>query len=377
LKICIIGTGQIAEAHIEEIKRIKHSQVVAICDLRKTPTQALADKYHIDATYVSVDEMLEVECPDVVHITTPAGSHFFLAEKILKANCHVYIEKPLKLSANETKVLIELAEERGLIICPGTQKLYSHESIEVFKELNNKQRFGKMIHIDAVYVYNLQGIFGKLVMSNPEHWIAKLPGQLFQNNISHPIAMLVPFLSDDLDINTYAYDLSQNGAVKDELRVHIFDRQNKISCNLMFVSHARPIQFLMKYFGEHSTIDLNLTAHYWQLNESPKLPGGLGEALNICLVAKQMKRQFWTNFKRFWLGLEERLIFLIWGAYLKIFIIEFLKSCLSLFVIATYKEHQILLMKYVNKLVRRKVIYENTCDRCKWLSWQGCCLFIN
>lgn len=304
LKTCIIGTGQIAEAHIEEIQKIKGSKVVALCDLRKTPTQALADKYNINETYISIDEMLEVERPDVVHITTPAGSHFSLAEKVLKANCHVYIEKPLTLTANETSILIKLAEKRNLIICPGTQKLYSRESIEVFKELKDKQKFGEMIHMDAVFGYNLQGIFGKLVISNPEHWIAKLPGQLFQNNISHPIAMLVPFLSDDLEITAYAYDLSQNGVINDELRVHIFDRKNKISCAVMFISNARPVQFRVRYFGEHSTIDLNLTEHYWQRDMSPILPGGLGLSLNIRSRARQMKHQFWTNFKAFWLGKE-------------------------------------------------------------------------
>ena len=181
LKVCIIGAGQIAEAHIEEIQKISDCQIVALCDLRKTPAAALAEKYQINSTYTSIDEMLEKESPDVVHITTPAGSHFFLAQKALKANSHVYIEKPLTLTASETRTLITLAKKQNLIVCPGTQKLYSYESIEAFKQLKNEHSFGRMIHMDAVFGYNLQGPFGKLVISNPEHWIAKLPGQIFQN----------------------------------------------------------------------------------------------------------------------------------------------------------------------------------------------------
>lgn len=304
MKVCIIGAGQIAEAHIEEIQKISNCQIVALCDLRKTPAAALAEKYKIHATYTSIDEMLEKESPDVVHITTPAGSHFFLAEKVLKANSHVYIEKPLTLTASETRALITLAKQQNLILCPGTQKLYSNESLEVFKQLNNKNSFGKMIHMDAVFGYNLQGPFGKLVISNPEHWIAKLPGQLFQNNISHPIAMMTPFLSDDLEITAHAYDLSQNGVVNDELRVHIFDREKKTSCTVMFISNASPAQFRVRYFGEHSTIDLNLTEHYWQQEMSPTFPGGLGLSLNIRSRAKQLKQQYWHNFKAFWLGRE-------------------------------------------------------------------------
>lgn len=304
MKVCIVGAGQIAEAHIEEIQKINGCEVVALCDLRKTPAVALAEKYSINATYTSIDEMLADEKPDVVHITTPPGSHYFLAEKILNANSNVYIEKPVTITAQETENILSIAKAKQLKVCPGTHRLRSFETIEVFDELNNMDAFGKMVHMDAVFGYNLQGIFGKLVTSNPDHWIAKLPGQLFQNNISHPIAMVAPFLSDDLDITAHGYDLSENGVVNDELRVHIFDRKNKISCSIMFISNALPAQFRVRYFGEKSTIDLNLTEHYWQKDSNPTFPGGLGLSLNIRKRAKQLKQQYWSNFKAFWLGRE-------------------------------------------------------------------------
>ncbi len=304
MKVCIVGAGQIAEAHIEEIQKIPGSEVVAVCDLRKTPSIALAEKYAIKATYTSIDDMLVTEKPDVVHITTPPTSHYFLAEKILHANASVYIEKPVTITAEETEKLIALAKSKQLLLCPGTHRLRSFETIEVFNELNDQEKFGRMIHMDAIFGYNLQGIFGKLVTSNPDHWIAKLPGQLFQNNISHPIAMLAPFLSDDLEVTAHAYDLSNNGVVNDELRVQIFDRENLISCSVLFVSNALPAQFRVRYLGEKSTIDLNLTEHYWQKDTNPSLPGGLGLSLNIRQRAKQLKRQYWRNFKAFWLGRE-------------------------------------------------------------------------
>jgi predicted dehydrogenase len=304
LKVCIVGAGQIAEAHIEEVQKIKGATIVGLCDLRKTPAQALADKYNIAASYVSIDEMLEVTKPDVVHITTPPGSHFFLALKILEAGSSVYIEKPVTLTAQESEKLIAVAKESGLKLCPGTHRLRSFETIEVFKAINEESRFGEMIHMDAVFGYNLNGIFGKLVTSNPDHWIAKLPGQLFQNNISHPIAMLTPFLSDDLEITSFAFDRSNNGVVNDELRVQIFDRKNKITCSVLFTSSALPVQFVVRYFGSKSTINLNLTEHFWMEDTAPTFPGGLGLSLNIRARAKKLKTQYWTNFKAFWLGRE-------------------------------------------------------------------------
>ncbi|QOL26493.1 Gfo/Idh/MocA family oxidoreductase [Thalassotalea sp. LPB0316] len=304
MKVCIVGAGQIAEAHIEEIQKIKGAEVVALCDLRRTPTWALAEKYNIKSTYTALEEMLENEELDVVHITTPPGSHFFIAQKSLEANCHVYIEKPLTLTAQETKELLVLAQQKDLMVCPGTHRLRSHETLSTFDIVNNKEHFGEMVHIDAVFGYNLEGPFGKMVISNPDHWIAKLPGQIFQNNISHPIAMIAPYLSDDLDISAIAFDKSNNGIINDELRVQIFDKKNKITASVNFISGARPVQFLVRYFGSQSTVNLNLTEHFLLEDKSQSLPGGLGLSLNVRTKAKSLAKQFRTNFMAFWTGKE-------------------------------------------------------------------------
>jgi predicted dehydrogenase len=302
LKACVVGAGQIAEAHIEEIIKIDGANVVGICDLKVTPAKALAEKYNIKGAYTDIDLMLSVEKPDVVHITTPPMSHFFLANKILDAGSNVYIEKPLTITENETESLITKAQDKGLIICPGTHRLRSFETIAVFEKIRNKDVFGDMIHIDAIFGYNMEGIFGKQILANPEHWIAQLPGQLFHNNISHPLGMVAPFLSDDLEVTSLAYDKSGNGVVNDELRVQIFDRENKITCSILFVSNAKPVQFVVRYLGSKSSISLNLTEHFWIEESNPKLPGGLGLSVNVRQKANQLKKQFWSNFHAFWTG---------------------------------------------------------------------------
>lgn len=304
MKVCIVGAGQIAEAHIEEIQKIANAEVVSLCDLRKTPTWALAEKYGIKSTYVSLDEMLAQESIDVVHITTPPGSHFFIAKKSLEAKCHVYIEKPLTITADETRELILVAEQHGVLICAGTQKLYSKETLDAYEIINDHDRFGDVVHIDCVFGYNLDGPFGRLVTSNPDHWIAKLPGQIFQNNISHPIAMVAPFLSDDLEINSLAFDKSGNGIINDELRVQVYDKKNNITASINFISGARPVQFLVRYFGTKSTVNLNLTEHYLIEDKNQTLPGGLGLSLNVRQKAKHLTKQFRANFKAFWTGKE-------------------------------------------------------------------------
>jgi len=63
--------------------------------------------------------MLQAAAPDVVHITTPPQSHFSLATQCLEYGCHVYLEKPFTVTAEEAESLIALAESRGSKITAG------------------------------------------------------------------------------------------------------------------------------------------------------------------------------------------------------------------------------------------------------------------
>ncbi len=59
------------------------------------------------------NEMLERERLDVVHITTPPGVHLALTRQCVAAGAHVFLEKPLTLTAPEAKQLIDIVVSGG------------------------------------------------------------------------------------------------------------------------------------------------------------------------------------------------------------------------------------------------------------------------
>jgi predicted dehydrogenase len=72
-KFAIIGCGQIAERHAEQIR--KHGQLVAVCDIVNEKANALATKYSAKA-YCQIEELLNNEKEiDIVSICTPNGLH--------------------------------------------------------------------------------------------------------------------------------------------------------------------------------------------------------------------------------------------------------------------------------------------------------------
>src|SRR5207253_2114568 len=99
LKIAIVGCGKIADQHIEAIRRVPGTSIVAVCDREPLMAQQLAERFAISACFSDLNELLNAVRPDVVHITTPPQSHYSLAKQCLESGSHVYLEKPFTVSA--------------------------------------------------------------------------------------------------------------------------------------------------------------------------------------------------------------------------------------------------------------------------------------
>src|SRR5687768_7644952 len=114
LKVALVGCGKIADGHVEEIQKMPaKASVVAVCDLERLMAEQLAARYGIPAYYDDLEQMLERERPDVVHITTPPASHLPLAIRCIDAGCHVFVEKPIAPTHPEAVQIIDHARARN------------------------------------------------------------------------------------------------------------------------------------------------------------------------------------------------------------------------------------------------------------------------
>ena len=85
LRIALIGCGQIADAHLQELRKIDRATVVAVCDRHVDLARQAAARFEVDRYYDDAATMLRELKPDVVHITTPAQTHAPLAMQALQA----------------------------------------------------------------------------------------------------------------------------------------------------------------------------------------------------------------------------------------------------------------------------------------------------
>jgi predicted dehydrogenase len=102
--------------------------------------------------------------------------------------------------------------------------------------------------------YSLTGPFGALVMGDPGHWVHRLPGGLAQNNISHPLSMLLPFLPDERP-RVWAQGLRRRGERFGDARDHFHDELRvalegaRGTASLVFSCRTRPLQLYVTVHG--------------------------------------------------------------------------------------------------------------------------------
>ena len=84
LKVAIVGCGKIADSHAMQIQRIEGCEIVGVCDREPLMAKQLYERFPVKRYFTDLQEMLEKARPDVVHITTPAESHFNVAEFCLE-----------------------------------------------------------------------------------------------------------------------------------------------------------------------------------------------------------------------------------------------------------------------------------------------------
>ncbi|HYY75082.1 MAG TPA: Gfo/Idh/MocA family oxidoreductase, partial [Gaiellaceae bacterium] len=105
-----------------------------------------AGRYPHARTTTTFEDLLADESLDAVVIATPVVTHHELARQALRAGKHVFVEKPLALSAEEAEELVALAGERGLALMPGHLLLY-HPAVAKLKALVDSDELGRILYV--------------------------------------------------------------------------------------------------------------------------------------------------------------------------------------------------------------------------------------
>jgi predicted dehydrogenase len=127
------------------------------------------------------DDLLEDEHLDAVAVATPVATHYELARRVLEADKHVFVEKPLALTSREADDLVELAARRDRRLMVGHVLLY-HPAVRRLKDLVDSGHLG-----DIYYLYGNRQNLGKVRRDENALWSLG----------AHDVAVILHLLGDE------------------------------------------------------------------------------------------------------------------------------------------------------------------------------------
>jgi predicted dehydrogenase len=297
INIGLIGCGQIADAHLQQIARIPNANVVAVCDLEPLLARQAAERFDIPRQFSDVERMIAVCGIDVVHVATPVQTHAPIAKQALNAGCHVYVEKPFTVDAAEAQEVIDTARQNNRLVCVGHDQLWDAAWIEARAIIESGQ-LGEVQHVDSWLGYPIDGPFGKLVTTDPNHWVRRLPGGLFQNTISHPLYRITDLLTDaNPQVWATWFNKLPEIPFPTELRAHL--RGESVTGSLVFTSTTKPCHRLVRIHGTKAGLEVDLNTQQVRFDRSDKFPGALGRLESAWRQRSEAARNLRKTIKRF------------------------------------------------------------------------------
>jgi len=150
VKVGIIGTGWIAEAHAVGYKQMEDVEIVAAADLVPGKAEKFCKDNGLEGVrcYESGHAMLEAEELDAVSICTYNCQHAPCAIDALEHGVHVMLEKPFTVTVEEAVEVMRAEKKSGKILTIGFQPRMS-ANMQRIKQIVESGELGKVYYIQS------------------------------------------------------------------------------------------------------------------------------------------------------------------------------------------------------------------------------------
>jgi predicted dehydrogenase len=147
----VIGYGYWGPNLVRVLNGAEDSHVSIVCDRDPKRLAALQKIYPAIRTSSDPTELIADPAIDVVVIATPVSTHFPLGLAALQAGKHIFVEKPLASSTQESACLLEEAEKRHRIIFVDHTFVYTG-AVRKIRDLIDAAKLGDILYYDSVRV---------------------------------------------------------------------------------------------------------------------------------------------------------------------------------------------------------------------------------
>ncbi len=148
LRIGIIGTGGIADAHIAGYLAFPgECEITALADVVPGRAAQKAQSFALDALcFDDPAAMIASGAVDLVSIATPPSTHAALAVAALDAGLHVLVEKPMAPSLEECDAMLAAQQRSGTVLSVVAQNRF-RDDLATLKAVVDSGLLGPISHV--------------------------------------------------------------------------------------------------------------------------------------------------------------------------------------------------------------------------------------
>lgn len=210
MKSAIVGCGGIAGVHGAVLNKLPGTESVAYADIKIERAQDFSSLYGGKA-YGSLEEMLDSEHVDVLHICTPHHLHVPMARYALEKGIHVLMEKPPAISQAQLDELLQIDTKARLGIC--FQNRYNLDVIKA-KEMLASGQTGAVLGARAFVTWSRNEAY--YTQSGWRGVKATEGGGVLINQTIHTLDLLRVFLGEPTSVEGHVSNHHLKGIIEVE-----------------------------------------------------------------------------------------------------------------------------------------------------------------
>ncbi|MCL2034137.1 MAG: Gfo/Idh/MocA family oxidoreductase [Oscillospiraceae bacterium] len=147
LGICVIGSGRAGMIHAENFaKNIPGSRLVAMVDPVEETARSACAKLGIDTYYTDYRQALENKDIGAMIIVTPTRFHLEIAVAAASAGKHILCEKPMAMTEDECRQMIDAAEKNKVTLQIGFMRRFDSSFMRA-KEIVGRGDIGDVVMV--------------------------------------------------------------------------------------------------------------------------------------------------------------------------------------------------------------------------------------
>lgn len=163
IRMGVVGAGAIAQVgHLPALKRLKDIRLLGICDNDRPKAHALADRFGIPDAFTDAQEMVESAELDALLICTPNHLHEAHVQMALRHRLHVFVERPLALTAAAAQKLVRASGQADRVVMVGANDRYRHD----LQQIRSFMQSGELGDVESIRAWWFLARIGRL----PQGW---------------------------------------------------------------------------------------------------------------------------------------------------------------------------------------------------------------